>query len=73
MTSGGFTERTGYGIIFGSRNISGFVRSVTNFFGTDSLKVLKVVGIAGDVFVEFDNLSACSVTSRNSGERFRCK
>ena len=73
MTSGAFAEMAGWGIIFGSRNSSGFVCAMTNFIWAGSVKVLKVVGIARDVVVEFDNLSACSMTSRNSGERFCCK
>ena len=73
LTSSDFADRTGYGIIFGSKKISGLVRSVANFIWTGSVKVLEVVSFVGDVVVDFDNLPACSMTSRSSEERICCK
>ena len=43
LTSNDVSEKTGYGIILGSKDISGLVGAVTNFAGTDSEVWVKVV------------------------------
>ena len=62
-------DKAGYETLLTVEAGIGLVCSMVNNFGTDSKGVLKVVGFTGDVIVDFDNLSACSMTSRSSEER----